>query len=156
MESLLPLYDRFLSPESTQYVVCVYKVRGIERAKPPPQSLHVTRACQSPPSAPSRLPHDGAASQGFNALTNLEYVLHFPDNRCGGVEEEGHPKGRPWVAQRGPLPGMLPGVARPCNLVIHPIPVPASERSCPADSATCLLRLAVTLLSPQDGSRRPC
>ena len=28
MENLLPLYDRFLSPEATHYVVCIYKVRS--------------------------------------------------------------------------------------------------------------------------------
>jgi hypothetical protein len=26
IENLLPLFDRFLSPDATQYVLCIYKV----------------------------------------------------------------------------------------------------------------------------------
>ena len=63
MEELLPLFDRFLSPEATQYVVCIYK------ARPRPA-----------PSSPA--PSPGSSNylrgqclllrrQGFNSLTNL-------------------------------------------------------------------------------------
>ena len=34
MESLLPLFDRFLSPAATQYAVCIYKVRAPESPEP--------------------------------------------------------------------------------------------------------------------------
>ena len=69
LEHRLPLFDRFQSPVSTQYIACLYKVSNI-------QAISVVNLI-----APMLKINALNFVQGFCAVTDLEYMIHFPNNR---------------------------------------------------------------------------
>jgi hypothetical protein len=66
LQHLLPLFDRFVSPLSAHYVVCLYKVFELSSSL-----LNLVEEKNV----------TAGFVQGFCAVTNLEYVVYFPNNR---------------------------------------------------------------------------